>query len=86
MTAVERDGDGFVVDAELLAEAFDIPASSVPQLMKDGAITSRSETGVDTDAGTFRLTFFHAGRACRLTVDTGGTILKRTTFDTPSRA
>ncbi|MBK6468012.1 MAG: hypothetical protein IPL38_05735 [Rhodobacter sp.] len=85
MTSVDRDGDGFVVDASLLAEAFGVPEGSVPALMKDGQITSRCEAGVDEDAGTFRLTFFHAGRACRFTVDAAGTVFRRATFDRQSR-
>jgi len=86
MTRVERNEDEFVMPAELLAEAFGLPARSVPDLMRNGKITSRCETGVDTDAGTFRLTFYSAGRACRFTVDSEGTILKRTSFDAPARS
>lgn len=85
MTAVERNEDGFVVDAGMLADAFGLSPRAVPALMREGKITSRCETGVDADAGTFRLTFFHAGRACRFTVDGAGAILKRTSFDAPSR-
>lgn len=85
MTSVERDGAGFVVDAGLLAEAFGLSEGAVPALMKEGQITSRCEAGVDGDAGTFRLTFFHAGRACRFTVDAAGAIVRRATFDRQSR-
>ena len=86
MKMVEQNESGFVVEADLLAQAFRLPAASVPALMRQGDITSRCETGVDGDAGTFRLTFFHAGRAFRVTVDAAGTILKRTSFDVPSRS
>jgi len=44
--------------------------------MRDGAITSRFETGVDADAGTFRLTFWHMTRRVRFTCDPAGTVLK----------
>ncbi len=39
MTSVERDGAGFVVDADLLAEAFGLSEGAVPALMKEGQIT-----------------------------------------------
>ncbi|MHA6346306.1 DUF6522 family protein [Roseivivax sp. CAU 1761] len=71
---------GFEVDAALLAEAFGLPAKAVRTLMRQGRITSRCETGMDEDAGRFRLTFYHDGKALRLTVDGAGTVLKRATF------
>ncbi len=80
---VTRDEQGFVVDATLLGSAFGIDAAEVPGLMRDNAITSRSETGIDEDAGLHRLTFYFQGRALRLTVDDTGQILKRATFDAP---
>lgn len=86
MNRIERNDGGFMVEADLLAGAFGVPARSVPTLMRQGKITSRCETGVDSDKGTFRLTFFHGGRAFRVTVDSGGTVLKRTLFDAPSRS
>jgi hypothetical protein len=48
--------------------------------MRAGAITGRTERGEGEDAGRFRLTLFHGGRALRLTVDAGGDILSRATF------
>lgn len=86
MTRIERDGAGFVVPAALLAEAFGIDEAAVKAAMSEGAMTTRSETGVDGDAGRWRLTFSHAGRSLRLTVDSDGNILMRATFDSaPSR-
>ncbi|NNU79938.1 hypothetical protein HMH01_05745 [Halovulum dunhuangense] len=85
MSGIERQGDGFVVDATLLAEAFGLKASEVRTRMRDGRIVSRCETGMDQDAGRWRLSFYHEGRACRFTVDEAGTILKRSTFDAPAR-
>ena len=41
---------------------------------------SKDQTGVEEDAGRWRLTFFHGGRALRLIVDAEGTILSRATF------
>lgn len=84
MTRVERDGDSFVVDAAILATAFGRPATEIRASMQDGRITSRCETGSDADAGRWRLTFYHGGRALRLTVNAEGEILKRAIFDVPA--
>lgn len=81
MSEVEREGDGFVVDAALLAAAFGRSVTQVRAFMTNGRITTRSETGTDADAGRWRLTFYHDGRAFRLTVDAQGNILSRATFD-----
>jgi hypothetical protein len=80
MTPIERDGDGFVVPARILAEAFGLTEAEVRKRMHDGTMTSRSETGVGDDAGRWRLTFYHRDRACRFTVDEAGSILKRARF------
>jgi hypothetical protein len=86
MTRVARQGDGFTVEAEILAAAFDIAASEVPALMRAGAITSRFETGTGEDEGRFRLNFFHRDRVFRLVVDAEGRIVGRARFDAPGRA
>ena len=83
MTRIETGENGFVVDAEVLADAFGIEAPQVQPRMQSGAITSRCEKGVDKDEGRWRLTFYHAGRALRLTVDQGGQVLGRARFDAP---
>lgn len=80
MTAVERKAGDFVIDAALLVDAFGLPQEEIKSRMRNGAITSRCEKGVDEDTGRWRLTFQHEGRACRFTVDDAGTVLKRTTF------
>jgi len=86
MAEVEIISDGFVVDASVLAEAFGLAPPDVPTLMRQGAIRSRCETGTGDDVGRWRLTFFHAGRALRLTVDASGTVLQRARFAAPDRA
>jgi hypothetical protein len=53
----------------------------VPELLRNGAITSRCERGIGEDEGRFRLTFFHAGRRLRLVVDADGRILQRSRID-----
>lgn len=80
MTEVERSGDGFVVAAQVLADAFGLTQEEVREKMRSGAITSRSETGVGDDEGRWRLTFHHEGRALRLVVDDRGTVLQRSSF------
>jgi hypothetical protein len=77
--------DGFVVDAELVGAALNVDAASVPARMRAGEITSRCETGIDEDAGRFRLTLFWGERALRLTVDRNGNVLSRATFPAPRR-
>lgn len=85
MTGIERDGSGFVVAATLLAEAFGMTEAAVRTAMRDGTLTARCEAGTGGDAGRWRLTFRHAGRTCRFTVDASGTILSRAAFPAPRR-
>ena len=80
MTGVSITAEGFVVDAEILGAAFKLDPATVPKRLRSGEITSRCETGMDEDAGRWRLTFYRSGRALRLTVDAEGTILSRATF------
>tara|TARA_B100002049_G_C15735142_1_gene232133 strand:+ start:35 stop:334 length:300 start_codon:yes stop_codon:yes gene_type:complete len=80
MSKVTFSTDGFVVDAEIVGAAFDLPPADVPGKLRVGEITSRCETGVDDDAGRWRLTFYSDGRALRLVVDEAGAILSRSTF------
>lgn len=80
MTPVERNADDFVIDASLLADAFGLSLEETRARMRAGTITSRCEAGVGEDAGRWRLTFHHGGRACRFIVDAGGHILTRATF------
>jgi hypothetical protein len=86
MTQVERDGSDFVVSATLLAEAFGMHEGQIRQAMRDGSLTSICEAGLDADAGRWRLTFRHAGRACRFTVDEAGTILSTSRFHVRARS
>jgi hypothetical protein len=78
---IEFNDDTFVVDAALLGELLDVPASRVPVLMRDGTITSVCERGVDDNEGEFRLSFFHRNRRARLSTDLTGRIIRRSTVD-----
>lgn len=84
MSDVEGGAGDFVVDAAVLAAAFDLSQDKIRARMRDGRITSRCEKGLGADAGRGRLTFHHGDRACRLIVDDRETILKRASF--PIRA
>lgn len=87
MTKVERSGDQFIVDAEVLSKAFDLPPEEIRTRMQDGQITSLCEAGADADTGRWRLTFRHEGRAFRLVVDESGEILSKSAFPVgPSNA
>lgn len=86
MTQIDVSQDGFVVDAVLLATAFDLPAADIQRLMRHGEIMSRCEIGQEEDAGRSRLTFYHLDRAVRFVVDPTGTILKQTSFPASARA
>ena len=80
MSTLQRDGEGFVIDAAVLAEAFGLSEAALRQGTADGTITSRCETGIGEDAGRWRLTFRHGGRAVRLVVDETGEIRARSSF------
>ncbi len=75
-----KDGE-FEVDAALLAPLLDAAAAEIPELMRTHAITSVCERGAGADAGRFRLTFFYRNRRARLTVDSSGTVLRRSSLD-----
>lgn len=88
MNRIERDGEGFVIPAVLLAEAFRMTEDDVRLAMREGTLTSLCEAGEGEDAGRWRLTFRHAGRACRFTLDGAGAILSTSRFSvrSPPRA
>lgn len=64
------------IDAADLGPLFGVSAADVLTHMRDGAITSRFETGIDEDAGTHRLTFWYGDLRLRFTCDTQGHVLK----------
>lgn len=76
MQAVEFIDDTFTVDAAVIAESFDLAPAIVQRRMREGKLTSRSERGVDEDAGRYRLTFFYNQRCFHLIVDETGKILE----------
>ena len=78
---IERDGNGFTLDAALIGELLDVPPPDVPALMRSKSITSVCESGIDADRGTFRLNLFYHGRHVRLRVGSEGQILHRSIID-----
>ncbi|MFN4129085.1 MAG: DUF6522 family protein [Paracoccaceae bacterium] len=80
MTIVTVTTDGFEVDASVIAAAIGIDPATLQARMRAGEVTSICEAGVDADLGRFRLTFRHAGRASRLTVNADGEVLTRAIF------
>lgn len=82
MSMITVQDGRFQVDAAEIGQGFGLEPAHVPELMRQGQITSRCEQGIDKDAGRWRLSFFHRNRALRLTVDEEGRILSRARFDT----
>lgn len=80
MRTVACDDRGFVVSADILADAFGLTQAEVKTAMRGGSLTSRCEAGVEEDAGKWRLTFHFQGRASRLIVDDAGKIVQRASF------
>lgn len=80
MTVEIANGD-LLIDAELLSELLAIPIEDVAPLMRNLAITSVCEKGIDIHSGEFRLTFFHNNRRARLRIDCAGHIIQRSVID-----
>ena len=84
-TRLTREDGRFVIPAALIAARFGLTASAVPELMRNGQITSKTEMGTEADAGRWRLTLYHTDQVLRLTVDAEGVILHQTRFAAPRR-
>jgi hypothetical protein len=55
---IRFEGDEFEIDAVTIADALGIQPSLLQQRIRDGALTTRCERGVDADEGRYRLTFY----------------------------
>ena len=75
MSPVTIERGEFSVDATVIGQGLGLDPAMVVTGMRQRRITSVCERGVDEDAGRYRLTFFHAQRRLRLTVDATGTII-----------
>ena len=78
---VEFLDGSFHVAAEAVASGLGVAPADVPELLRTGRITSLCEKGLDEDAGSYRLTFFHGNRRLRLMVDERGRIFRRGLID-----
>ena len=82
---VKITADGAVVDAHDLGPLLDLAPSEVPEKMRSGEITSRSEHGAGEDAGRIRLTFWYGGKRVRLTCDEAGNVIKTSKTSGPNQ-
>lgn len=73
------------VDAADLGPLLGVAPADVPAKMRSGDITSRFETGVDDDAGRFRMIFYYADKRVRLTCLNDGTVLSTSTTPVKKR-
>ena len=71
----------FEVDADAVAKGLKITASDLRQGLQSGQITSQSETGMDEDAGRYRLTFYSPTRRFRMVVDAQGKVVTTSSAD-----
>jgi len=76
---VDMTGGQATVDAADLGPLLGLDPSQVPEKMRSGEITSRSETGVDADAGRLRLIFYYNDKRVRLTCTTDGDVISTST-------
>jgi len=81
MSDIQLENGSISVAASLIGKGLGVDASLVQALMRDRKITSICERGVDEDAGTYRLTFFHGNRRLRLIVGEAGNVIRRSTID-----
>ena len=81
MTTITFAGGTLQVDAATVAAGLQMDPEALRVALRDGTVTSRSETGEAEDAGRFRITFFSASRRMRLVVDATGAVLQQSSAD-----
>lgn len=74
---LEATQTGFQIDAHDLGPLLGVAPGDVHRLMREGRITSLSETGEGEDAGRHRITFRHDTTRLRLIVNDAGEVLQR---------
>lgn len=67
------------IDAADLGPLIGLDPAVIPRKMRNGEITSRSETGIDEDAGRMRLVFYYDQKRIRLTCTADGTVISTST-------
>jgi hypothetical protein len=78
---VAFENGSVVVDAATVASALRLDVKRLQDLIRAGQIVTVCETGVDEDAGTWRLTFRLPNRRLRLVVDASGRVLRRSVIN-----
>jgi hypothetical protein len=81
MKPLEFEDGAIQVDATIVAAGLGIEPTVVLERLREGAITSLCERGIDDDSGRYRLTFFSETRRFRLVVDERGAIVQRSAID-----
>ena len=64
------------VGAHLVAPALGLTTAEFQTLMRAGRVRTLSERGVGTDAGLYRLSFYHGKRRFRCVTDASGKVLQ----------
>jgi hypothetical protein len=67
--AISVSEDGFIVEAELIAEKLGLSTDSFWQELKRGIVYGIAERGEGEDAGRIRLTFRYRARSWTVTLD-----------------
>ena len=80
---LERQEDGFVIEAGRLAALLGLSPEQVREELRDGRIVTRVEKGEGEDAGTWRLSFLRGADRVRLVVDAAGRELRRSRISAP---
>lgn len=78
---LDRDDEGFSIDASLLGKLLNVPPFGLQALMRNGEITGRCERGEGEHAGQYRLTFFYKGRRARLNIGESGQVIRQSSID-----
>ena len=81
MKPLEFEDGAIQVDATIVAAGFGITPTALLERLREGAITSLCERGIDEDRGRYRLTFFSQTRRFRLVVDECGAVVQRSAID-----
>jgi hypothetical protein len=77
MSKVELEEGAVCISATIIAAGLAVQPGLVQPLMREGAITSLCERGLDRDAGKVRVTFFHGTRRLRLVLDATGNVIEQ---------
>lgn len=82
---VEFANGDILVDAALIGTLLQVPPADISLLMRQRAITSVCERGIDAHRGQYQLSFFYRNRRARVRVDTSGQVLQRSTTQIAQR-